>query len=270
MTKTLIHLTAICLMLPQALTFAETVGNPHVTINGTLSVNGQSGSNGHLNVTGLITGTGSGNNRLTSQILLNAAGASSHTIVTRGGGDSRYLQLTDFSITVAPYLSPYLPSNTAAATYVSKSEGATMTGPLTLSAGANLAVGGTTTFESTGSVTSDAAVTINNSLTVNNNNSTSVGPLAVNGVATLLSRIILGEFNVAPVVSNPAQGTDDLLIVGNGTSTTPANAFMIKRNGATTISAPLTLNGNLTVNGELQGNLHLEPQGDISMGEFTN
>jgi hypothetical protein len=77
--------------------------------------------------------------------------------------------------------------------------------------------------------------------------------------AQAMNQVVVGTYNVAQGNGSSVVPTDDLFIVGNGTYTTPSNAFVVKKNGNTKVS------GNL----EVVGAIRVPPQGDISMGEFT-
>ena len=79
-------------------------------------------------------------------------------------------------------------------------------------------------------------------------------------VAQGFAQFVVGQHNVAQGDARNWIETDDLFVVGNGTSAeAPANALVVKKNGDTTIA------GSLRVTGVM----HVEPRGGISMGEFT-
>lgn len=77
--------------------------------------------------------------------------------------------------------------------------------------------------------------------------------------ATSLYQTSVGAYGQPGGDAHNWVATDDLFTVGNGTLTTPQNAFSVKKNGDT----------------EVQGNLKVDkalivlPQGDLQMGEFV-
>ncbi|HEX5177162.1 MAG TPA: hypothetical protein VFV83_09050 [Chthoniobacteraceae bacterium] len=74
------------------------------------------------------------------------------------------------------------------------------------------------------------------------------------------AQVVIGRNNIAQGDAKNWVETDDLFIVGNGSSAAaPSNAMVVKKNGDTVVS------GSLTV----KGAMHIEPRGGISMGEFT-
>jgi len=80
------------------------------------------------------------------------------------------------------------------------------------------------------------------------------------------AQFVVGQYN--DITTNPSSATawvttDDLFQIGNGTDAThTSNAFTVKKNGDTTINGTLTV-PKLVVQ-------HIDPQGDLAMGDFQN
>jgi len=78
------------------------------------------------------------------------------------------------------------------------------------------------------------------------------------------AQFVIGQYN--DTTTNPSSpttwvATDDLFQIGNGTDAThTSNALTVKKNGDTTISGTLTV-PKLVVQ-------HIDPQGDLAMGDF--
>lgn len=114
------------------------------------------------------------------------------------------------------------------------------------------------------------------------------------------NQVVIGRYNTPQGSGNAWVATDDLFTIGNGSGTaTPSDAFVVKKNGDTTVSGALTISGTtgnmnsiasggLAVAGTMTAivldsgtyntvvatgtnNLMLVPQqGDLSMGEFVS
>lgn len=84
--------------------------------------------------------------------------------------------------------------------------------------------------------------------------------------AASLYQTTIGAFGVAGGNPHNWVATDALFTVGNGQSAaTPSNAFVVKKNGDATVAGTLTVSNKLVVT----GGFTVQPQGDLSMGEFT-
>jgi hypothetical protein len=99
-----------------------------------------------------------------------------------------------------------------------------------------------------------------------------------NATALGSNTVAAGENSIAVGSYNIAQGVDDqLFVVGNGTDNSHrANAVTILRNGNMGVgtyapTAKLEVNGDTNLHGDLtvDGVIRVMPQGDLSMGEFT-
>jgi len=96
--------------------------------------------------------------------------------------------------------------------------------------------------------------------------------LGSNTVAKGMAQLVAGQFNVEQGTVDQWIATDDLFILGNGTSDTArSNAFVVKKNGDTTITGKATVSGEITLSqgGRVDGPLRISPQGDLTMGTFT-
>ena len=90
-------------------------------------------------------------------------------------------------------------------------------------------------------------------------------------------QFVTGAYNVPQGTGSSFATGDQLFVVGNGTDGTHrSNALTILRNGNIGVgtavpSTKLDVNGNAKINGNLQitGAIGIAPQGDLSMGEFT-
>ena len=81
-------------------------------------------------------------------------------------------------------------------------------------------------------------------------------------IAQSYDSLVLGRFNVAQGNATAWVPTDDLFVIGNGTSAAaPSNALVVKKNGDTMISGKLEVTG--------RSKIQVEPQGDLTMGSFT-
>jgi hypothetical protein len=92
------------------------------------------------------------------------------------------------------------------------------------------------------------------------------------------AQVVMGRYNVTQGSTTSWNSTDDLFIIGNGTSySTRSNAFVVKKNGDTSVNGKLAATGDTTLSGKLTVSnkarfdqaVRVAPQGDISMGEFT-
>jgi hypothetical protein len=80
-----------------------------------------------------------------------------------------------------------------------------------------------------------------------------------------MNQVVLGRYNVPQGNTNTWVSTDDLFVIGNGTSdTSRTNAFVVKKNGEVTSTGKIT-----APTANFSGAVRIAPQGDISMGEFT-
>jgi hypothetical protein len=115
--------------------------------------------------------------------------------------------------------------------------------------------------------------------------STAFGPLAIaNGAYTTAigyRTYAQGEYSIVVGTYNNNPSEDDLFVVGNGSSSCDAwgnplydqngnqlpdyasNALVVKMNGNTTVYGQLTVSGTANA-------LLINPQGDLSMGQFKN
>jgi hypothetical protein len=108
--------------------------------------------------------------------------------------------------------------------------------------------------------------------------------LGVGTQANGYAEVVVGQYNVAQGSGTNWIPTDDLFTVGNGTSSSsPSDAFVVKKSGDTTIGGNLAVNGNTALNGQLyasaastfrgqitaEGVIRVSQQGDLSMGNFT-
>lgn len=77
------------------------------------------------------------------------------------------------------------------------------------------------------------------------------------------NQFTVGRYNVLQGDADEWISTDDLFIVGNGMApSTRSNAFVVKKNGDTTIYGKLEVTG--------KSKIRVDQQGDLSMGEFTH
>jgi len=101
--------------------------------------------------------------------------------------------------------------------------------------------------------------------------------------ADYFNSIVMGQWNAAISGSGSGNttwvGTDPLFVLGNGAdSGNLSNALVILKNGDTTLNGNLTVTGNATFNGtsptfnnnavNFNGNVSVQPQGDVMMGQF--
>lgn len=147
--------------------------------------------------------------------------------------------------------------------------------PIQLSVGINNTVG--TDALAVGSsvqATGQNATALGSNTIASGDNSVAVGDhLQAQG----FGQFVTGTYNVPQ--GNPAAvaDTDQLFAVGNGTDNAHrANAVTILRNGKVGIgtsvpAAKLDVRGDTNIGGELtvSGAIRISPQGDLSMGEFT-
>jgi hypothetical protein len=194
--------------------------------------------NGNLSVSGQLTVGG-------QQVLTTIAGAVPY--LTTEAANTTYLKQADAT---ASYLTP----TTADSNYVRQDSTSLALG--------NGASSGTTAFA------------IGNGAHANGQSSTAMGS---DTTAQAYASTILGRYNVVQGDSNSWVDTDDLFVIGNGTSSTPSNAMVVKKNGDTTVSGNAAIKGNSVLEGSatVKGNTVLEgtvtiaqPQGDISMGIY--
>jgi hypothetical protein len=81
--------------------------------------------------------------------------------------------------------------------------------------------------------------------------STAIGPY---GVANAYGSVVIGQYNVVQGNSSAWVPTDDLFVIGNGQSNdAPSDALKITKDGSMVTSGPVII----------------QPQGDLSMGQFT-
>jgi hypothetical protein len=66
-----------------------------------------------------------------------------------------------------------------------------------------------------------------------------------------LDSFVVGAYNVIEGSTNSWVSTDDLFVVGNGTSSAPSDALRVKKNGDTTVNGVLCVTGGLRVTGTL-------------------
>ena len=134
-------------------------------------------------------------------------------------------------------------------------------------------------------VTSDGKVNFCNGITLGANNvsssptsfasgsnATATGDAATafgdHSIAQAYGSMVVGRFNVTQGNATTWVPADDLFVVGNGgSSAAPSNAFVVKKNGDTSISGNVTIAGTTTITG--RSKIQVEPQGDLSMGSFT-
>ncbi len=70
-----------------------------------------------------------------------------------------------------------------------------------------------------------------------------------NSVASSYGEFVIGRYNVDPSGANATgwSDVDDLFVIGNGTSTTPRDAFKVQKNGDATVGRNLNVTGSLSV-----------------------
>lgn len=155
---------------------------------------------------------------------------------------------------------------------------------------ANISPAGTSTVFSTNSTSgqaygvgasasADYAFALGNGTTASGNGSFAIGNHVT---AAYYDSIVLGQWNQA--ISGSGSGnttwdsTDPLFVIGNGPdSGDTSNALVMLKSGDTTLNGNLTVNGNTTLNGpstlngtaNFTGNVSIQPQGDILMGQFN-
>jgi hypothetical protein len=161
-------------------------------------------------------------------------------------------------LTAAALLGSYLPLN-----------------PIQLSVGINNTVGADAlAVGSSVQATGHNTTAFGSNTIASGENSTAVGDhLQAQG----FGQFVTGAYNVPQGNPNAANGADQLFAVGNGTDDTHrSNAVAVLRNGNVGIgtSSPakkLDVKGDTNIDGGLTvgGAISISPQGDISMGEFT-
>ncbi len=140
----------------------------------------------------------------------------------------------------------------------SASTGGTAIGYSATASGSSVAIGSNATATATSVSIGQHTQATNNSaamgtLTVaNGQHSTATG---YSTTAQAYASTAIGQFNIfSGSTSNAWKSTDPLLMVGNGTSATPSDAFLVNQNG----------------DAYVQGVLRVRPAGDLSMGTYTN
>jgi hypothetical protein len=129
------------------------------------------------------------------------------------------------------------------------------------------------------SATANYAFALGNGTLASGNGSFAIGNHVT---AAYFDSIVLGQWN--DPISGSGSGnttwvsTDPLFVIGNGTDVDhPSNALVMLKNGDTTLNGNLTVTGNATFNGtsttlnsavNFTGNVTVQPQGDILMGQF--
>jgi hypothetical protein len=90
--------------------------------------------------------------------------------------------------------------------------------------------------------------------------STAFGPY---GVAQAYGSVVFGQYNIPQGSGTNWVATDDLFVIGNGSSNqNPSNALEIQKNGNAILSGTLSISGSNPV--------LIQPSGDLTMGSFTN
>jgi hypothetical protein len=132
------------------------------------------------------------------------------------------------------------------------------------------------------------ALAVGNSVQATGHNATALGSNVIasgeNSVAIGdhlraqgFGQFVAGAYNIPKGNPNTAAGDDQLFVIGNGTDDTHrSNAITILRNGniglgTSSPSAKLDVKGDTYIDGNVtvSGAISILPQGDISMGEFT-
>ena len=92
-----------------------------------------------------------------------------------------------------------------------------------------------------------------------------------------IDQFVAGSYNLLQGTPNSASPNDHIFAIGNGTDDSHrSNALTVLRNGSvgigtSTPNAKLDVQGDASINGDLKvtGSISIPPQGDLSMGEFT-
>ncbi|MBX7157162.1 MAG: hypothetical protein K1X66_02070 [Verrucomicrobiae bacterium] len=232
--------------------------------------------------------TVNGNNSVMPNQSLSGDGS----ILTRKLGDGRYVakgaDKTALGYATATGFSAFAAGNQSLA-----SGGAAVAlGEKTIASGdLSFAVGGFATASGYGSVAMGETVTASGE---------SAFSLGLGTIAQGMNQVVVGRYNVAQGSAEDWVATDDLFVVGNGTSANQrSNAFTVKKNGDAVVKGNATVKGysyfndintdNISaggdvmvsgvtemmssayVGGDLQvnGKLYLQPQGDVPMGQFN-
>lgn len=78
--------------------------------------------------------------------------------------------------------------------------------------------------------------------------------------AQAFDSLVIGRFNIIQGNTTGWVATDDLFVIGNGSSDSArSNALVVKKNGDAVVSGALRVNGAVRI----------PPQGDLAMGDFT-
>ena len=86
------------------------------------------------------------------------------------------------------------------------------------------------------------------------------------GAATSIYQAMVGAYGLPGGNAHTWVATDALFTVGNGQSAAnPHNAFSVSKNGDTSVAGALTVASKIVASGPII----VQPQGDLSMGEFT-
>jgi hypothetical protein len=138
------------------------------------------------------------------------------------------------------------------------------TGTYALASGSNtIAAGnGSVAFGGGTMAAGNTATVFGNASTASGDYSTAFGLYTT---AQSYASFALGQYNIPQGDPLAWQPTDDLFIIGNGSSPTlRSNAFVVKKNGDTTVNGKLT-----ATSAQFDGPVRIAPQGDLSMGPFT-
>jgi hypothetical protein len=222
-----------------------------------------------LNPSGTSTFTGSINSTGTNSQLPNQTLTGTGSLLTQSLGDARYLAISDANTT-------FVTTSQASTSYMPLSPSTLAVGYQSTASGTNaVAVG----YQSLAS--GRYAVAMGGNATASGTNSAAIG---YQTTAQGYGQFVIGQYNVLQGSATSWVTTDDLFIIGNGTSASArSNAFVVKKNGNTSINGSAVISGGTTLSSDLKvvgntrlggnltisGTVRVEPQGDISMGSFT-